>query len=284
MGNALKIVTEADFRQGYRRITSKDLSDRLLESTPAIDAAVSGAGSEIDRVAMESLWQSAAIFKDLSKAECQGIVSSAAQRQYASRQLIVHEGDEGRAVSMVMWGRVKVSQVSHTGDEVILRVQGSGEVIGGLGMLPGESHSSTIRALEACQVMSWKVEDFHWLCARYPALQRNALQIMSDKLHILQECFCEMATLRVPSRLARTLVRLAEQEGCEGPNAPITFTCEELGQMTGTTLFTVSRLLCKWTEMGLIYPENRGVVIKDVDGLLAIADETPGPARQIAIR
>jgi CRP-like cAMP-binding protein len=53
---------------------------------------------------------------------------------------------------MVMWGRVKVSQVSRTGDEVILRVQGSGEVIGGLGMLPGESHSSTIRALEACQV------------------------------------------------------------------------------------------------------------------------------------
>jgi len=93
-----------------------------------------------------------------------------------------------------------------------------------------------------------------------------------------------MATLRVPSRLARTLVRLAEQDGCERQRTPITFTCEELGQMTGTTLFTVSRLLCKWTEMGLIYPENRGVVIKDVGGLLAIADEIPRPARQTAIR
>jgi CRP-like cAMP-binding protein len=284
MGHALKIVTEADFRQDYRRITSQDLNDRLLESTPAIDAAVSETTSEMDTVATQIPWQSAAIFKDLSNAECQEIVSNATERQYAGRQLIVHEGDEGRAVLMVLWGRVKVSQVSHTGDEVILRVQASGEVISGLGMLPGESHSSTIRALEACKVMSWKVEDFHWLCARYPALQRNALQIMSEKLHILQECFCEMATLRVPSRLARTLVRLAEQEGCEGPNVPITFTCEELGQMTGTTLFTVSRLLCKWTEMGLIYPENRGVVIRDVGGLLAIADETPGPARQMAVR
>jgi CRP-like cAMP-binding protein len=282
MGNALKIVTDADFRQGYRRITSKDLNDRLLESTPAIDGAVSETVSEIDTVAKQSRWQSAAIFKDLSNAECQQIVSNATERQYASRQLIVHEGDEGRSVLMALWGRVKVSQVSHTGDEVILRVQASGEVIGGLGMLPGESHSSTIRAMEACKVMSWKLEDFHWLCARYPALQRNALQIMSEKLHILQECFCEMATLRVPSRLARTLVRL-EGEGCEGQNVSITFTCEELAQMTGTTLFTVSRLLCKWTEMGLIYPENRGVVIKDVEGLLAIADETPGPVRQIAV-
>jgi CRP-like cAMP-binding protein len=284
MGNGVRIATETDFRQGYRRITSKDLNDRLLESTPAIDGAVSRTASEMDMGATQSRWESAAIFKDLSNAECREIVSSAAERQYASRQLIVQEGEDGRAVLMVLWGRVKVSQVSHTGDEVILRVQGSGEVIGGLGMLPGECYSSTIRALEACRVMSWRVEDFHWLCGRYPALQRNALQIMSDKLHTLQECFCEMATLRVPSRLARTLVRLAEQEGCEGQNAPITFTCEELAQMTGTTLFTVSRLLCKWTEMGLIYPENRGVVIKDVGGLLAIADETPGPARQIAIR
>jgi CRP/FNR family transcriptional regulator, nitrogen oxide reductase regulator len=284
MGNVLKIVTEADFRPGCRRITSKDLNDRLLESIPAIDGAVSRTALEMDTGANQSLWQSAAIFKDLSDAECQEIVSSAAERQYGSRQLIVQEGDDGRAVLMVLWGRVKVSQVSHTGDEVILRVQGSGDVIGGLGMLPGESHSSTIRALEACKVISWTVEDFHWLCARYPALQRNALQIMSDTLHILQECFCEMATLRVPSRMARTLVRLAEQDGCERQRTPITFTCEELGQMTGTTLFTVSRLLCKWTEMGLIYPENRGVVIKDVGGLLAIADEIPRPARQMAIR
>lgn len=63
MGNALKIVTEADFRQGYRRITSRDLNDRLLESTPAIDSAVSQTGSKTDTVATQSPWQPAAIFK-----------------------------------------------------------------------------------------------------------------------------------------------------------------------------------------------------------------------------
>jgi len=214
--------------------------------------------------------------------QIQAIVSSAAQRQYTNRQVIVHEGDEGGEVLVVARGRVKISQVSHTGDEVILRVRGTGDTIGGLGMWPGDTHSSTIRALEACKVLSWRVEEFGRLCDRTPALQRNALQIMNDTLRILQECFCEIATLRVPSRLARTLVRLAEQDGCTGQNAPITFTCEELAQMTGTTLFTVSRLLCKWTEMGLIYPENRGVMIRDVGGLLAIADESPGPARQVS--
>jgi CRP/FNR family transcriptional regulator, nitrogen oxide reductase regulator len=281
MGNVLKIPVEADFRESLRRLTSQDLNDRLREPTAAIEVAVSRTALGMDTRETQSLWQSAPIFKGLSSAECHAIVSSATQRHYVNRQMIVQEGDEGGEVLVVARGRVKVSQVSHTGDEVILRVRGAGDVIGGLCMWPGETHSSTIRALEPCKVLSWRVEDFDRLCTSYPALQRNALQIMSDTLQILQECFCELATLRVPARLARTLVRLAEQEWGTGQNAPITFTCEELGQMTGTTLFTVSRLLCKWTEMGLIYPENRGVVIKDVGGLLAIADET-GPARQVS--
>jgi CRP-like cAMP-binding protein len=282
MGNVLKIATETDLRQGYRRLTSRDLDDRLLESAAAFDGAVSRTALEMDTRETQSWWQTAPIFRDLSSPACQEIVSRAAQRQYASRQVIVQEGDEAGEVLVVAWGRVKVSQISHTGDEVILRVQGPGDVIGGLGMLPGETHSSTIRALEPCKVLSWRVEDFGRLYTGSPVLQRNVLQTLNDKLHILQECFCELATLRVPSRLARTLVRLAEQDDCAGRNAPITFTCEELGQMTGTTLFTVSRLLCKWTEMGLIYPENRGVVIQDVGGLLAIADESPAPARHLS--
>jgi hypothetical protein len=65
MGNVLKIVTEADFRPGCRRITSKDLNDRLLESIPAIDGAVSRTALEMDTGANPSLWQSASIFKDL---------------------------------------------------------------------------------------------------------------------------------------------------------------------------------------------------------------------------
>ena len=282
MGNVLKIATETDFRQSSRRLISRDLNDRLLESTLAIDVPESRTALELDTRETQSWWQTAPIFRDLPSAVCQEIVSSAVQRQYASRQVIVQEGDEAGEVLVVAWGRVKISQVSHTGDEVILRVQGAGDMIGGLGMLPGETHSSTIRALEPCKVLSWRVEDFGRLYTRSPALQRNVLQTMNDKLHILQECFCELATLRVPSRLARTLVRLAEQDDCAGRNLPITFTCEELGQMTGTTLFTVSRLLCKWTEMGLIYPQNRGVVIQDVGGLLAIADESPAPARQVS--
>jgi CRP-like cAMP-binding protein len=133
-------------------------------------------------------------------------------------------------------------------------------------------------------VLSWKSDDFNQLCSQSPVLQRNALQIMHDVLQVLQDCFCELATLKVSSRLARTLLRLAEQDGCAGQTVPIEFTCEELGQMVGTTLFTVSRLLSKWAEMGLVHTENRGIVIEDIGKFLAIADESPVPAGRMSVR
>lgn len=268
MGNALNVATLPPTLENHSKLKSQDdgdvVSPTQLRSSSPVLISVAGCGTQH--------WRSARLFRDLSPEDCQQIVAAAVPRHYRARQVIVREADRGSEVLLLASGRVKVTQISHTGDEVILRIKSAGEVIGGLGMSRGETHSSTIQTLERCGVLTWKLEQFDVLCERFPLLHRNSIQILNDTLQILQECFCELATLRVPSRLARTLVRLVEQDASGARNAPITLTCEELGQMTGTTLFTVSRLLCKWTEIGLLYPEHRAIMIKDMGGLLAIAD------------
>jgi hypothetical protein len=45
---------------------------------------------------------------------------------------------------------------------------------------------------------------------------------------------------------------------------------EELAQMTGTTLFTVSRLLSAWEARGMVRPRREAVTIFDVQSLRAI--------------
>ena len=45
---------------------------------------------------------------------------------------------------------------------------------------------------------------------------------------------------------------------------------EELAQMTGTTLFTVSRLLSAWEARGMVRPRREAVTICDVQSLRAI--------------
>jgi hypothetical protein len=64
MGVVLKIAAEADFRESSRRLTSRDLNDRLLESTPAINVAVSRTALEMDTRETQSRWRSAPIFNE----------------------------------------------------------------------------------------------------------------------------------------------------------------------------------------------------------------------------
>ena len=283
MGNALRVIPGLDLQQNYRGPISPDQHTDLLDSTPAIESAVSGSALPVGSAEIESLLRTAPIFRNLPGTECREIVSLAVERRYSNRQLIVHEGDERREVLLLVSGRVKVSQISHNGDEVIFRIRRAGDIMGGLGMSPGESHCSTIRAMEHCHVLSWKAEDFERLSSRSTTLQHNVVQIIKSDLQVLQECFCELATLRVSGRLARTLLRLAGQEGGGNYNVHIPLTCEELGQMAGTTLFTVSRLLTKWAEMGLLHQQNRGIVIEDSVGLLAIADDCPVPVNELPV-
>ena len=69
---------------------------------------------------------------------------------------------------------------------------------------------------------------------------------------------------KVAKRLALTLLRLLKRVGKPGrAGMEISLTREELAQMTGTTLFTISRILSGWAEKGVVQPRRQGVVIND---------------------
>ena len=82
-----------------------------------------------------------------------------------------------------------------------------------------------------------------------------------------------MATERVAPRVALQIVRLLDKLGRPVDGAiEINLSRQELAEMTGTTLFTVSRLFSSWEERGWVRPRREGVVICDVEALRAIAE------------
>jgi CRP-like cAMP-binding protein len=90
----------------------------------------------------------------------------------------------------------------------------------------------------------------------------------------MEERFREIATEKVGSRVARQLVRLVEQIGRQvSDGVEIGLSREDVAQMTGTTLFTVSRLLSEWETAGLVMPRREAVIIRDIKLLRAISGE-----------
>jgi CRP-like cAMP-binding protein len=68
------------------------------------------------------------------------------------------------------------------------------------------------------------------------------------------------------------LLRLIVQSGSCASCQPLDLSCEELAQMAGTTLSTVSRLRCKWAAEGIIQPERSAILAENLPGLIDMAN------------
>ena len=212
----------------------------------------------------------APLFRGLSQSESYEIVDAAQELQFSHRQTIFLQDDPVQSVYVIGTGIVKVTQLSEGGKEVILRVDGRGSLIDDL-TDTSQAHASSAHAIHACGVLAWNVAAFKDFAERFPVIHRNATSIMLGRLRMLEERFCDVTTQRVPQRLARLLIQLAGQT-TQGALDPISLSREELSQMTGTTLFTVSRLLSLWAESDILTVDRKAVVVEDLSRLMQIAE------------
>jgi CRP-like cAMP-binding protein len=81
----------------------------------------------------------------------------------------------------------------------------------------------------------------------------------------------------VEHRVAQALLRLVHQSGRkvkEGILVDFPITRQEIAEVAGTTLHSVSRVLSGWQEAGLVVVGRRKVIVCDVEGLSRIAEQS----------
>jgi CRP-like cAMP-binding protein len=200
------------------------------------------------------------------------IVSAAARvREFARGEMLYAEGDSVQHVLLLTSGFAKITQLGPGGTEVILRFCVLGDVLGAVGLFSNGRHYTTAQAFRPCRALIWEAPTFDALVKRFPVLQQNMVRVLGEDLRELQERFREVATERVAPRVARQLLRLLEKMGRPVNGlVEVGLSREELAQMTGTTLFTVSRLLSTWEADGIVRPRREAVAICDEQALRAI--------------
>lgn len=215
----------------------------------------------------------APLFRGVAADQQLEVASRARDRHVRRREVVFREGDAANETYLLGTGRLKITQLAANGQEVLIRLIGPGEVCGGLGADPGGVHPYSAEGLETSHVLAWERHVLDDLLDRFPILGRNALRIQSERLRTLEESYRELATERVPPRLAHALLRLVGHIGrpCEG-GVKVALSREELAQMVGTTLFTVSRLLSAWESRGLVLGRREAVVVRDLGGLADLAE------------
>lgn len=205
-----------------------------------------------------------AVFAGLTESECLEIASCARARTFARDELLFMQGQPSRSLVLIHTGSVKHTQLSPNGAEVILRMTGKGDPVG----VPGDSfscsHTCSARAMEHCKASVWEYSKLQDLLEKYPKIAMNISQILSSRLQELEKRFREVATEKVAQRLALELLRLAKKVGEPTlGGVEVRLSREEMAQMIGTTLFTISRTLSKWADEGFVEPRREAVVVLD---------------------
>lgn len=218
------------------------------------------------------------LLKGLEGSARDEVVRLGASRKLRRGQVLFRQGDPAQALYVVAAGKVKLVQEDSFGHQVVVRFVGPGQVMAAVALTPGHEYPVTAQAIEETTVVSWAAETLRELGRRYPALTLAATAEIAAHMRDMQERFLELASERVEQRLARCLVRLARQVGKrvpEGVLLDVPLSRQDLAAMTGTTLYTVSRILSHWEEQGLLRAGRQKVLITNPHGLVAVAEDLP---------
>ena len=216
--------------------------------------------------------QQFSLFSGISPEDCRTIVASAQERQFPRGKTIFFQGDPVEQVLLVTSGCIKLSQLSVDGHEVILRLVGPGESVSAESCTKCAAHCSTARTLEQSTALVWDGNTFAAIAERIPELRRNVWRDLQLQMNQLEGRYLEVCTQKVEVRLSSELLRLLEQVGRPSDgHIEVAIPQRELAQLVGTTLFTVSRLLCQWAAKGIVKPRREVVLVLNAPALAEIS-------------
>jgi CRP-like cAMP-binding protein len=221
---------------------------------------------------------SAPIFKDLDDRQLSEVLGAGQQRSVDTATFLYMQGDEANAFYLLLDGRIKLTQVTPDGQEIILRYASPGDSFGLIAVLAEQTYPVSAFAVNDSKIWVWQRSEMHALLSRMPTMAMNAIRILSGRVREFQDRVRELSTERVERRIARALLRLAHQTGKKAPQGvylDLPISRQDLAEMTGTTLFTVSRTLSKWETMGLIITGREQIIIHAPHGLVSIAEDLP---------
>ena len=250
-GNAIPLVTatQAARKRGSLSCGERRLDPSLIAASPAFANLGSGALDEV--------------------------LAQARPLRLPKGSAAFGQGQKAEAVFLLLDGRLRVTRLMREGQQMVVRFVGPGEMLGDAPAINSEIYLGTATAVVDSVALVWKISAWTELMLRHPHLAINAMKSLGSRLQDSQIRILEMSTQQVENRIANAILRLARQAGRYAENGILIgfpISRQEIAELTGTTLHTVSRILSAWSEKGMVEGGRRQrILVRDMPGLALLA-------------
>ena len=215
------------------------------------------------------------VFQNATDDDLRLFSGHAIERSIEEGEYFFFQGDPAIYFYVLISGNAKLLQSNPAGQQVNLRTINEWQMFGALGAIrENAAYPASAQALEHSTALAIKSEFLREMMQTRPYLSFDLMKLMTGYIQEMQERYRELATEKVERRIALVLLRLTSQMGTKSAEGSIelTFTRQDLAEMAGTTLYTVSRVLSEWEKRGLVDSGRERVLIRNPHGLVQVSE------------
>jgi CRP-like cAMP-binding protein len=241
---------------------------------PAASPISAGPGHRVTLRLDPSLISDLPLFAGLAAADLDDVLLRAHARHYPKGTDVFSQNEAAHAFFLLLHGRLRVTQVTPHGEQIVVRFVSPGDLFGVAMALGRDTYPGTAMAVVDSLVLVWASAAWPGLIGQYPALAANAMRMIGGRLQEAHQRLREISTEDVERRIAHAVLKLADDAGHPAPGGVLIdfpLSRQDIAEMTATTLHTVSRTMSAWEAAGLIESGRQRVIIRDAARLKLIA-------------
>ncbi|UYW02422.1 Crp/Fnr family transcriptional regulator [Flavobacterium agricola] len=212
--------------------------------------------------------------KALNKEELLRLAACKSSMTIKKGQPIFEEGDTSTGIYCIKEGVCKLSKLSPTGKDQIIKFIRPGELLGQRSMISEESANLSAVAVEDMEVCFIPKSEILSFFTQNNQFSLNVMKDICADLKEADDLSVSMAQKSVKERLAGALLYLEEVFDCDYDDTlRVQLSREELAGMIGTATESCIRLLSEFNKQGLIEIKGKKIALLDRKGLEKLANQ-----------
>jgi CRP/FNR family cyclic AMP-dependent transcriptional regulator len=199
-------------------------------------------------------------FSPLEEATLRAIAETGIVRTFPKNAVLIHEGDAGDALYIVLQGRVKVYASNAQGREFAIAFHGPGEYVGEM-TLDGGVRSASVVTIDPTVCAIVHREQFREFILKNPDFALHLIEKLINRVRATTEDVKSLALTDVYGRLVRLLNTLAVAKEDGTSTVPEKLTQQAIAERVGASRDMIGKLFKDLVAGGYLAIEDRTITI-----------------------
>lgn len=211
------------------------------------------------------------LLQGLAPQELAELARDAVWKTYAPGEFVFHQGEEARRFHVLHSGMLKLFRSTAEGRDQTVHLVESGDPFCLCSLYGAKILPVSALTMSACEVVAFSVKSMEKQLRRSPLVLLNIVRVLNTRLMHSYQMIEDLALRNIHQRVASFLLHAARVRGGDSLRVTLLVSRQEVAKILGTTPETISRVLARLCQDGLIEARGREIILLDHKGLVEVA-------------